>query len=254
MHAYKETTSLNRYFIKISYNGTAYHGWQIQKNGLTVQEVLNRSLSIALQQAINVVGCGRTDTGVHASEFYAHFDTIALIDQHIIYRLNRLLPKDIAAFSLKEVQKDAHTRFDAISRTYEYKIHTFKDPFIYNRSYFFNKKLDLDKMNMACDALKSFTDFSSFSKLHTQVKTNNCKIVFAKWSLDGNNIMLRIEADRFLRNMVRAIVGTMLDVGRSKTSLEEFNKIIESKNRGLAGTSVPACGLYLVKVKYPFDV
>ena len=243
----------SRYFIQLSYKGTNYHGWQIQPNAISVQEVLTKSFSTVLREEVEITGAGRTDTGVHASYFIAHFEsenTKLVSDEKFLFKINSILPKDIAVSDIKLVNQDAHARFDAKSRTYHYYIHTKKDPFLLESSYYLPKKLDLDLMNKACEILFNYTDFTSFSKLHTDVKTNNCKITEAFWSQDEHKIKFTITADRFLRNMVRAIVGTMIDIGLGKLVLDEFVQIIESKNRSEAGVSVPAQGLFLSNIIY----
>lgn len=240
-----------RYFIELSYEGTNYHGWQIQPNSITIQEKINHCLSTLLSEDVNVVGAGRTDSGVHAKQIFAHFDAKAIIPDDLNLKMNSFLPYDIAVKKVFHVPQDAHARFDAISRTYEYLITLSKDPFQNKRAWHFFKTLDLNKMNKASQILYDHTDFTSFSKLHTQTKTNNCKISSAKWSKVDNIILFEITADRFLRNMVRAIVGTLIDVGIGKIELEEFNNIIVQNNRTLAGVSVPAHGLYLTEVNYP---
>ena len=243
-----------RYFIELSYEGTNYHGWQIQPNSITVQEKLNHCLSTILSEEINVIGAGRTDTGVHAKQIFAHFDTESIVPYGLNLKMNSFLPYDISIKKVFRVPNDAHARFDAVSRTYEYLITVSKNPFLNKRAWHFFKSLDLKKMNDASNILSNHTDFTSFSKLHTQTKTNNCKISSAKWTKIDNIISFEITADRFLRNMVRAIVGTLIDVGVGKIDLEEFNNIIIQKNRTLAGTSVPAHGLYLTKVNYPSNL
>lgn len=246
----------HRYFIEISYKGTAYHGWQVQPNALSVQEVLNNCLSKLLTGKIYVVGAGRTDSGVHAKQFFAHFDLDDLIVDvsSFIGRLNAFLPKDIAVISLRKVRMDAHARFDAISRTYHYLVIQQKNPFKEEGAYLIHKNLDVAKMNEAAQSLFDFKDFSCFSKSDTQTKTNNCNIMQAKWEKEKMLLVFTIQADRFLRNMVRAIVGTLIDVGIGKISQQDFVNIILSKNRSNAGASVPAKGLYLVKVDYPKDI
>ncbi|RYY35983.1 MAG: tRNA pseudouridine(38-40) synthase TruA [Sphingobacteriaceae bacterium] len=243
-----------RYFIELAYDGTRYHGWQIQPNALTVQELLNKALSTILRQPVETTGCGRTDTGVHATEFFAHFDALQTIDHGpwtIDSRgLNALLPHDIAIKRIFQVDNDAHTRFDATLRSYEYHIHFNKDPFKHNYSWLLRDRPDINLMNQAARIITEYTDFSCFSKSNTQVKTNNCKISRAEWVEADGGIVFHISADRFLRNMVRAIVGTLIEVGRGDIPPETVRDIIESKNRGNAGTSVPACGLYLTEVKY----
>ncbi|HZY39766.1 MAG TPA: tRNA pseudouridine(38-40) synthase TruA [Mucilaginibacter sp.] len=250
-------TKTQRYFIQLSYNGTNYHGWQIQKNAVSVQEILNDRLSIILRQPIETTGCGRTDTGVHAKQFFAHFDMEEsmdhgpwTMDKSILRSLNAVLPDDIAVKDIFPVAADAHVRFDAKLRTYEYHVHFDKDPFKQGYSWELRDKPDIELMNAAAKIMMEYTDFSCFSKSNTQVKTNNCKISSAKWVETENGIVFRISADRFLRNMVRSIVGTLMMVGRKEIEPEEVRHIIESKNRSNAGTSVPACGLYLTQVLY----
>ncbi|WP_295675765.1 tRNA pseudouridine(38-40) synthase TruA [uncultured Mucilaginibacter sp.] len=248
-----------RYFIQLSYNGTNYHGWQVQKNAVSVQAVINEKLSVILRQPIDTTGCGRTDTGVHAKDFFAHFDAgESMVDgpwslekkDSLLRSINAILPVDIAAMNLFPVAADANARFDAKLRTYEYHIHFNKDPFKNNYSWELRDRPDLELMNKAAQLMMAYTDFSCFSKSNTQVKTNNCKITYARWEETESGIVFRISADRFLRNMVRAIVGTLIMVGRKEIEPEAMQKIIESKNRSNAGTSVPACGLYLTEVKY----
>lgn len=242
-----------RYFIKFSYNGTLYHGWQQQPNAVSVQETLNKALSTILNSTIVVMGAGRTDTGVHARQMFAHFDFESVIDAPIIiHKLNSYLPKDIAVFDIIKVHDDAHARFDAKSRTYEYHITTKKDVFQDELSWHLSQKLDINKMNEASQLLLDYTDFQSFSKVNTDVNTFNCKIQDAFWIQNENQIVFTIKADRFLRNMVRAIVGTMINIGIEKVSLPEFISIIESKDRKKAGFSVPAKGLFLTKIEYDF--
>ncbi len=247
----------HRYFIFISYRGTAYHGWQVQPNSLTVQEILDRSLSQILREEISTTGAGRTDAGVHALVFCAHFDSAAVnldSDEQLIFRLNRFLPKDITVTHIRHVIKDANARFNALSRTYIYYISLSKDPFSLESSWFLHGSLDIDKMNTAADILFRYRDFTSFSKLHTDVKTNDCRIMEAFWKDQGDKLVFTIKADRFLRNMVRSIVGTMVDIGFGKKSLDEFEKIIQAKNRRMAGFSAPAKGLYLTAIDYPDNI
>lgn len=244
---------MHRYFIYLAYDGEKYVGWQVQPNGMSVQETLNKALSLLLRQEIGVVGAGRTDSGVHAKLMVAHFDFTNPIDEkRLVDKLNKVLPHDIAVYRIVEVKEDAHCRFDATSRTYEYIITTRKDPF--NRKYAYQPyyAIDLDKMNEACKILFEYTDFTSFSKLHTDAKTNNCTIYKAEWSVvDEHTYLFTIKANRFLRNMVRAIVGTLLEVGRGKMTLDQFRGVIEQKDRCVAGTSVPGHALFLVDVTYP---
>ncbi len=249
-------SSKQRFFIELAYDGTNYHGWQMQPNAVGVQEVLNKALSTVLRQPIETLGCGRTDTGVHAKEFFAHFDvddSSWFIDHGSALRsFNSLLPQDIAIKKIIAVAADAHARFDATLRSYEYHIHFNKDPFKNGYSWLLRDEPDLQLMNQAAKLITQYIDFSCFSKSNTQVKTNNCKITNAEWERTDGGIVFKISADRFLRNMVRAIVGTLLMVGNKEIVPEAIHDIIQSKNRSNAGTSVPACGLYLTEVKYPF--
>ncbi len=243
-----------RYFLQISYNGTAYHGWQVQDNAITIQQILNEKLRVILQDKINVVGAGRTDTGVHAEYFMLHFDTEKSISDSALFidKINKLLPKDIAVYQLFCVDNEANTRFDALSRTYEYRIIRKKNPFLTDLAWNYRVSLNIDLMNQAAKILFDYQDFTSFSKTGTQVKTNNCKIYEAQWfETDDNLLIFKIKADRFLRNMVRAITGTLMDVGMKKISIDDFREIIESKNRSNAGFSVPAHGLFLTDIEYP---
>lgn len=242
---------MKRYFIKLAYHGGNYHGWQIQDNAHTVQAEINEKLSLLLAEQINVVGCGRTDTGVHAREFYAHFETGNTFDpDDVIYKLNGFLPADIVIYDLYEVQSDMHARFNAKSRTYCYYISTIKNPFGAGQQYEFRGRLDINLMNKAAHYLLQYTDFTSFSKLHTQTQTNLCHISEAGWERSGSRLVFTITADRFLRNMVRAIVGTLLEIGKGKLDAATMKTIIESKDRAQAGFSVPAKGLFLEKVVY----
>jgi len=245
-----------RYFMELAYKGTNYHGWQIQPNAISVQETINQAITTLLRKPINLVGAGRTDTGVHASFFVAHFDYESEIAdcQHLTYRLNRFLPKDIAIRKIFQVKKNIHSRFDALLRSYRYIISRQKDPFSIHLSHFYPFELDVKKMNDAAGYLFDYKDFTSFSKLHTDTKTNFCKIHFARWEAVETELIFTIKADRFLRNMVRAIVGTLLEVGRGKISLNDFRQIIESKNRSNAGVSISPDGLYLSQIEYPNDI
>jgi len=243
---------MHRYFLQLSYKGTRYFGWQRQPNAISVQEVIEKTLSTVLREEIAVVGAGRTDTGVHASFYVLHFDVLNEIiePEKLLYHLNRFLPDDIAIQKIKKVNSDFHARFSAVSRTYKYYISMVKDPFTTDTSYQFTVPLDIEKMNEAAKMLFEYTDFTSFAKLHTDVKTNNCKIFKAEWETENNQLVFTIKADRFLRNMVRAIVGTLLEVGKGKITVDDFRKIIEMKNRGAAGTSAPPQGLFLVDIGY----
>jgi len=247
-----------RYFIKLAYKGTAYHGWQWQDNAITVQQVIEEALSTIFGNRIAITGAGRTDTGVHAREFYAHFDLeLQLSDKDLaekVYKLNSFLPSDIYIFDMFPVKSDTHARFSALSRTYEYLITSRKDPFNTELAWLVYHDLDLDLMNEGAAFLLEYTDFTSFSKLHTQVSTNNCDVMKAGWEQKDNLLIFTIQADRFLRNMVRAIVGTLVDLGRGKIKLDEFSAVIEAKDRSEAGLSVPAHGLYLTDIKYPDEM
>ncbi len=243
-----------RYFLRLSYKGTNYSGWQIQENAVSVQEKLNQALSLILNEDIQSVGCGRTDTGVHAKQFYAHFNSSSIPSDtdKIIYQLNAVLPFDISIAQLFTVDANAHARFDATSRTYEYFIAGNKNPFLKDFAMLGFMKPDVDLMNKACHHLLNYNDFTSFSKSNTQVKTNVCTISKAQWQVQDDLMIFTISADRFLRGMVRAIVGTMVDIGTGKIGPETMAQIIEKKDRKEAGSSVPACGLFLSKVEYPF--
>jgi tRNA pseudouridine38-40 synthase len=248
---------VQRYFIELSYLGTNYCGWQIQPNANTVQAELEKALSILLRHEVSVVGAGRTDTGVHASFYVAHFDSPKRNlhwDQKVLASLNEILPKDIAIKEIVAVTPEAHARFSALSRTYEYRISRYKNPFSIKTSWLYKADLDVNAMKRAASKLTSYTDFTSFSKLGSDVKTNNCKVFFALWEVQESELVFTIRADRFLRNMVRAIVGTLIDVGRGKISEAEFTQIVEAKNRSLAGTSAPAEGLFLTNVEYPVNI
>ena len=242
-----------RYFIKLAYNGTQYHGWQQQPNAASVQETMNKAFSVLLNTTINIMGAGRTDTGVHAQEMYAHFDVDEILDTGIlVHKLNSYLPKDIVIYAVFRVQDDAHARFDATKRTYEYRINTFKDAFSQDQSWYFHQKLDVKLMNEAAQILLNYTDFQCFSKVNTDVNTFDCTIFEAYWKQENGTLLFTISANRFLRNMVRAIVGTLVNIGLHKITLADFTAIIESKNRDKAGFSVPAHGLYLTKIEYDY--
>ncbi len=247
---------MTRYFIELAYNGSNYHGWQIQPGVPTIQEELNKTLSILLRQNICVVGAGRTDTQVHASFYVAHFDTeIPILHlEQLVYKLNRLTGKNIAISRIYPVFNEMHARFSAISRTYKYYINKEKDPFSYAFAWNVYPLPDIQLMNKACRILFDYTDFTSFSKLHTDVKTNNCIIMQAYWEDTGKQLIFTIKANRFLRNMVRAIVGTMLEIGQGKITEKELRQIIESKNRCSAGTSVPGHALFLCDIEYPANI
>jgi len=244
---------MHRYFIYLSYNGANYCGWQNQPNGISVQQKIEEALSVLLRKSVTITGAGRTDAGVHARFMVAHFDWRGdPVDlTFLTEKINYLLPKDIAIRKILPVLPEAHARFDAISRTYKYYVCTEKDPFKYPFYYRIHSLPDFEKMNEAAAILFEYTDFTSFSKLHTDVKTNNCKIFHAGWTAEETGWVFTIQADRFLRNMVRAIVGTLLEVGRGKLSLDGFRQVIESKDRGKAGASVPGNALFLVDIEYP---
>ncbi|WP_299127310.1 tRNA pseudouridine(38-40) synthase TruA [uncultured Winogradskyella sp.] len=244
-----------RFFIELSYNGKAYHGWQNQPNAISVQEVLEKALRTLLQKDISIVGAGRTDAGVHAAKMIAHFDFEGNnLDTNLVYKLNSYLPKDISVHTIFEVNSKAHARFDAQSRTYHYKISTSKNVFNYDYAYLVQLPLDVDAMNQACKILFKYKDFQCFSKSNTDVKTYHCDIKEAYWSLDADQLVFTITANRFLRNMVRAVVGTMVNIGLGKLDPEDLHTIIASKDRGKAGFSVPAHGLYLVEISYPKSI
>lgn len=244
-----------RYFIQLSYKGSAYHGWQIQPNAVTVQETLQDALSKILSQEISVTGAGRTDTGVHAKQLFAHFDIEKTIETDTLsFKLNSFLPKDIAIQSIFRVKDDAHARFHAVKRSYDYKISLKKEVFEFDYSYYIHQHLDVPKMNKAAKILLEYSNFQCFSKRNTDVKTYNCKIEYAQWKQDGDMLIFTISADRFLRNMVRAIVGTLVNMGLGKLDVEDMHRIINSKDRSEAGFSVPAKGLYLTEVLYPEDI
>ncbi len=244
-----------KYFLEIAYNGSAYHGWQIQDNAVSVQEKLNQALSILLREEVETIGAGRTDSGVHAKQLFVHFSSKAKVLENkdrFVHSLNALMPFDISAKRLIEVAAEAHARFDATQRSYEYHVHFQKDPFLHEFSWQLRDKPDVEKMNIAALDLLGRQDFSCFSKSNTQVFTNYCDIKRAEWLWDGDRLVFHISADRFLRNMVRAIVGTLMEIGLGKKPIEHIKEVIQSMDRSKAGTSVPACGLYLTEVNYPY--
>jgi tRNA pseudouridine38-40 synthase len=254
----KNNDSEVRYFIKLAYNGAAYHGWQSQLNAHSVQDELEKCLSLKLKQPIRLSGCGRTDTGVHAREFFAHFDLIVPFFgiESTVFKdnLNIFLPADIVVSEIFEVNPAAHARFDALLRTYEYRISRHKNPFLLQQAYYVFGELDLSSIRDATSLLFEYTDFSCFSKLHSNAKTNDCLIKEAIWIETDEELIFRISANRFLRNMVRAITGTLIELGQGKLSVSEFRKVIESKDRAKAGYSVPAHALFLVEVQYPTEL
>lgn len=241
-----------RYFITLSYDGTCYHGWQVQPNDPSVQEVLQRGLSLLLRRDVQVTGAGRTDTGVHAAMMVAHFDVDDAIDgQQLAYKLNKLLPQDIAIQKIEPVDDDMHARFSATSRTYYYYIHTTKDPFLRHYSCELHYKLDFDSMNEAARRLLTYEDFGAFCKSHADVKTTLCEVTRAEWcQLSPTAWRFEITANRFLRNMVRAVVGTLIEVGRGRMTVDDFCRVVEGKRRTEAGESMPGKALSLVKIEY----
>lgn len=247
---------MKRYFIYLAYNGEKYCGWQIQPNGISVQETIEKALATLLRVPTPIVGAGRTDAGVHARMMAAHFDNEQEnIDRELLTnKLNSILPKDIAIQRIVEVKPDAHARFDATSRLYRYYITTKKDPFLHHLKYKVHGELNMEAMNNCADILFEYEDFTSFSKVHNDVKTNNCKIMQAKWEQTNDDYIFTIKADRFLRNMVRSIVGTLLDAGRGKLDVEGMKRIIEAKDRCAAGTSVPGHALFLEEIEYNNEI
>ena len=245
-----------RYFIELAYKGQAYHGWQIQPGDPTVQETIEEALSTLLGETIGVVGCGRTDAGVHASQFFLHFDTSQEVDKEKLkYRLNSFLPDDIAIFQVRKVKEEAHARFDAFSRSYEYRIHEGKNPFMIGTvMQLRTPELDLERMNEASALLLEHEDFKCFSRSRTDVRSYVCRIEEACWKKEGELLVFRVTANRFLRNMVRAIVGTLMEIGQGKREVEDFRRIIESRDRTQAGPSARAEGLFLTRVRYPEQI
>lgn len=242
-----------RYFIEFSYNGKNYFGYQIQPDAISVQEELEKALSTILREEIKTTGAGRTDTGVHAKKIFAHFDTEQPLSEQLPHKLNSFLPQDISIKRIFPVKNDFHARFDATYRTYEYYISMEKNPFTQDSAWqLWRRTLDINKMNEACKILFEYEDFTSFAKLKTDNKTNICKMYKAEWEQSGGELKFTVSANRFLRNMVRAIVGTMVEIGAGKIKPEELHQVIEDKNRNAAGTSAPGHGLFLVDVGYEF--
>lgn len=244
-----------RYFIQISFKGTNFHGWQIQPGAITVQGTLNKVLSTVIREKIETTGAGRTDTGVHAKFFMAHFDSDNKEldnDSALIYSLNGLLSPDISVNKIFKVKKDANARFNAISRTYEYHISRIEDPFEKEFSWYIYGPLNIENMNKAARLIESLNDFTCFSKIHTNVKTTICKIYYATWNDYGSKLIFSIKADRFLRNMVRAIVGTMINIGRNKMNISDFKNTVEKKIR--VSYTAPAKGLFLTKIEYNVNI
>jgi len=242
-----------RFFITLSYDGTRFHGWQIQPNGISVQEELQRALSLLLRQEVKITGAGRTDTGVHAKMMVAHMDLEESVDcQQLAYKLNKLLPQDIAIQQIKPVSNELHARFSACSRTYHYFIHTSKDPFRRQYSCELHYPLDFELMNQAAQKLMDYSEFGAFCKSHSDVKTTLCQVTKAEWTqMSPTSWRFEITANRFLRNMVRAVVGTLIEVGRHRLTLDGFCKVIKGKQRTEAGESMPGNALFLVDIKYP---
>lgn len=246
-----------RYFLRLAYDGTPFHGWQRQPNAMSVQQRLEESLSTMLQRPVEITGAGRTDAGVHAREMYAHFDADEIKDsKRFLASLNRLAGNSISVYDLLPVKDDAHARFDALSRSYQYFISLVKNPFDFNYAHRMEHIPDVDKMNEAAAMMLRLDDFTSFAKLHSDSKTNICKVSHARWCVDESHrkLIFSITADRFLRNMVRAIVGTLLEVGTGKLTLEGFKSVIDKKDRCAAGVSMPAKGLFLTKIIYPQEI
>ncbi|MEO0554791.1 MAG: tRNA pseudouridine(38-40) synthase TruA [Bacteroidota bacterium] len=244
-----------RYFFATAYDGTNYHGWQRQENAVSVQQVLEEALSAILRTEITIVGSGRTDTGVHCKQQFFHADFMEFVDEaKLTFQLNSFLPKDISINSIKRVEDHGHARFSAIARSYQYKINTKKDPFLKPYSYYFPKVLNIQLMNEACTFLVGDHDFESFSKVKTEVNNFRCIVSIARWKKEENNVFFDITANRFLRGMVRAVVGTLLRVGQGNLSLKDFQQIILSKDRRKAGAAAPAHGLFLRSVQYPSTI
>ena len=243
-----------RYFLEIAYKGTAFHGWQTQDNAHTIQAELENALKKLFTEPVEITGSGRTDTGVHALQQFAHLDVVKEITADTLYKLNCMVSRDIVIKNAHRVRDDANARFDAVSRTYEYHISTERDPFSQGVTLFNPKPLNITLMNQAAEVLLRHTDYQSFSKVHTDTPHFLCNISYAKWHQQGNRIVFTIEANRFLRGMVRSIVGTLMEVGKEKLTLDGFEQIILSKDRKAAGMAVSPDGLFLTKVKYPEGV
>ncbi|MCK9219988.1 MAG: tRNA pseudouridine(38-40) synthase TruA [Bacteroidales bacterium] len=247
-----------RYFIHLAYDGTNFHGWQRQSNSVTIQQVMESVMTLVMHFPITLTGAGRTDSGVHATSYFAHFDIQVKLGEEerkdLVFKLNRFLNHQIVVFSIFPVPEKAHARFSAVSRTYKYYITTRKNPFRYPFSFYLFGKIDMQLMNTGADLLTEYSDFTSFSKVDHDTRTNICKILYARWETVDDGLTFTITANRFLRNMVRAIVGTLLEVGKEKITMEEVRQIVESKNRCNAGESVPAKGLFLHSIQYPETV
>lgn len=243
-----------RYFMDITYRGTPFSGWQTQPNAPTIQEEIEKGLALLLQKKTPLTGSGRTDAGVHASHQIAHFEAADIVPAHLQHKLNAFLPRDIAINEIRAVQPEAHARFDAVARTYHYHLHQAKAPFLTGTSYYFSSALNVSRIHQACELITKWHNFECFSKVHTEVNHFNCNIYKADWQHLGSSHLFVIQADRFLRGMVRAIVGTLLDVGLQKTSIDRFQEILESNDRKKAGRAVPAQGLFLQEVSYPKEI
>ncbi len=243
-----------RYFLELAYFGKAYHGWQRQPSARSVQEVVEMAISTLLQEKVEIVGAGRTDAGVHAKQLFAHLDVASELPEDLVFRLNSFLPKDVAIGGLFRVKPEAHARFDATARSYEYHLVHEKDVFSIDTAYWLKKDLDVESMNAAAEILLDYNDFKCFSRSRTDVRTYNCKVTRAYWEETKTGLIFHITADRFLRNMVRAIVGTLLQIGLGKMEVQAMHEIIKSKSRGEAGASVPAHGLFLTRIEYPKSI
>lgn len=239
-----------RYFLEVSYRGTNYSGFQSQRNANTIQAEVEKAFKILLKEEIQLTGSSRTDAGVHALQNYFHFDTNGELSSQLLYNLNAILPGDVAAKSLRKVKNDAHCRFDAITREYKYHVYQKKNPFLADEAYYYPYTLDLELMQKAATIIKEYSDFTSFSKRNTQVKSFSCDIQKSHWTIEGECFVYEVKANRFLRGMVRALVATMLKVGRNKTNFDNFRTIIESKDCTLADFSAPPNGLFLVQVAF----
>jgi tRNA pseudouridine38-40 synthase len=243
-----------RYFLEIAYKGTNYHGWQVQKNAHSVQQELNSCLERLFQQPVETIASGRTDTGVHAEQQFVHLDLNEELNADLLFKINCILPNDIVVKNYFRVKDNAHARFDTISRSYEYRICRVKNPFSLGLAWNLTRDLDFESMKEATTILFEFEDFQSFSKVHTDVEHFLCKIIYAGWEHEGDYLIFKIEANRFLRGMVRTIVGTLIDIGKGKISVRNFREVLEKKDRKAAGAIVPAEGLYLTRIKYPQEI
>lgn len=245
---------MSRYFLELAYKGTAYSGFQSQKNANTIQAEIEKAFEILQKARVNMVGSSRTDTGVHAMQNFFHFDIEEELHPHFVYKMNAILPADIVVKNIFSVPGESHCRFDALSREYHYCIYRSKDPFLRERAYYFPYKINSENLKNAAQLIKTYSDFTSFSKRKTQVKTFTCRILESEWDCQDSILVYRVKANRFLRGMVRALVATMLQIGREKISLEQFKEIIESKDSSRALFGAPSHGLFLVKVEYPTEL